>query len=244
MGIIRFCKKLIKCFIPYGIIAIHNKAKRKTSFESVLENLKQRGIFISTIIDIGASDGRWSNDVMKIFPESKYFLIEANDFHKNGLEQFKKNNKNVEYIIAAAGDRQGEIYFDNKDPFGGLAMNEKPEENFTVVPVVTVDYCVHEKQYKGPFLLKLDTHGFEVPILNGALELLKEANIVIIEAYNFKIAKGSLLFYEMCEHMSKYGFRCSGIMDVSYRPKDKFLWQMDLIFVRETREEFMDNNYL
>ena len=246
MDIIRLGKKIIKLFVPYGIIAIRNrnKVKSKSSFEVVLGNLKQRGVLINTVIDIGASDGRWSNDVMKIFPESKYFLIEANEFHKNGLEIFKKNNKKVEYIIAAAGDREGEIYFDNNDPFGGLAMNEKPEGNFSVVPVVTVDHYVQEKQYKGPFLLKLDTHGFEVPIINGALESLKKASIVIIEAYNFKIAKDSLLFYEMCEHMSKYGFRCSGIVDISYRPKDKFLWQMDLIFVRETREEFMDNNYL
>jgi len=30
---------------------------------------------------------------------------------------------------------------------------------------------------------------------------------------------------------------------VMYRPKDQFLWQMDLIFVKDTREEFNDNNY-
>ena len=239
-------KKIIKFFIPYGIIVIRNRVKqmRGDTFNNVLLNLKERGISANTIIDIGASDGRWSNEVMKVFPRSKFFLIEANTFHKNGLDKFKKNNKNVEYIIAAAGDKLGQIYFNNADPFGGIAMHEKPEGDSIVVPVVTVDHCVDENELSGPFLLKLDTHGFEIPIFEGASKMLKETNIIIIEAYNFKIAKDSLLFHEMCEYMDKNGFRCSGIIDISYRPKDKFLWQMDLVFVKNTREEFMDNNYV
>jgi hypothetical protein len=160
------------------------------------------------------------------------------------LEEFKKKNKNVEYIIAAAGDELGEIYFDNTDPFGGLAMHERPEGDFITVPLVTVDHCVYKNKYSGPFLLKLDTHGFEIPIFNGASKILKDTNIIIVEAYNFKIAKDSLLFWEMCEYLDKKGFRCCAIIDVMYRPKDKFLWQMDLVFVNGTREEFNYNNFL
>jgi FkbM family methyltransferase len=214
------------------------------SFKSILSNLKERGISANTIIDIGASDGRWSNDILKIFPKSKFFLIEANEIHKSGLESFKKKNKNVEYILAAAGDKMGQIYFDNSDPFGGLAMTEKTNENNIQLPVVTTDHCVCENNLCGPFLLKLDTHGFEIPIFNGASKTMKDTNIIIVEAYNFKIAKESLLFYEMCDYMKKNGFRCSGLIDVCHRPKDNFLWQMDLIFVKETRNEFNDNNYL
>jgi FkbM family methyltransferase len=241
-------KKIIKSLVPYGIIAIYNRRKKarteeQNSFGYILKNLIQRGIQINTVIDIGASDGRWSNNIMHIFPQSKFFLIEANNVHKNGLEEFKNKNKNVEYILAAAGDELGQIYFDNTDPFGGVAMHEKLEGNFISVPVVTVDHCVCKNEFSGPFLLKLDTHGFEIPIFNGASKILKDTSIIIVEAYNFKIAKDSLLFWEMCEYLNKEGFRCCGIIDVSYRPKDKFLWQMDLVFVKSTREEFKDNIY-
>jgi len=238
-------RKIVKCFVPYGIIALYNRRKKEANtFNNVLKNLIQRGINANTVIDIGASDGRWSNNIINIFPQSKFFLVEANNVHKKGLDDFKKQNKNVEYIIAAAGDELGYIYFDNTDPFGGLAMHEKPEGNFISVPVVTVDHCISKNELSGPFLLKLDTHGFEIPILNGASKMLKDTSIIIIEAYNFKIAKDSLLFWEMCEYMEKKGFRCCGIIDVSYRPKDKFLWQMDLVFVKDTRDEYKDNNYL
>jgi FkbM family methyltransferase len=242
-------KKIVKFLVPYGIITIYiNKRKKIISeepntFEYILKNLKQRGILANTVIDIGASDGRWSNDIIHIFPQSQFFLIEANDFHKNGLESFKTKNNNVEYIIAAAGDELGQIYFDNEDPFAGLAMHEKPEGNCITVPVVTVDHCVCKNNLSGPFLLKLDTHGFEIPILNGATNVLKDTNIIIVEAYNFKIAKDCLLFWEMCEYLVKKGFRPCGIIDVMYRPKDNFLWQMDLVFVNGTREEYKDNYY-
>jgi len=244
-------KKIVKCFLPYGIIALWRRIKSThilpqrpfNSFNWNLANLKQRGINIKTIIDIGASNGSWTKSIMDVFPESDYFLIEANMYHKNELEKFTKDNNNVKYILAAAGDKVGEIYFDNSDPFGGLALYEKPEGPFTTVPLVTVDQCIYENELKGPFLLKLDTHGFEVPIFNGSEKMLKETNIIIVEAYNFKIAKDSLLFYEMCGYLSKYGFRCNGIIDVSYRPKDNFLWQMDLVFIKDTREEFKYNNF-
>jgi len=106
-------KKIIKCLIPYGIVAIYRRKnnifKEQNTFVSILNNLKQRGIHVNTIIDIGASDGRWSNEIINIFPQSKFFLIEANDVHKNGLKSFKAKNNNVEYIIAAAGDELGHI---------------------------------------------------------------------------------------------------------------------------------------
>jgi FkbM family methyltransferase len=213
-------------------------------FEYILSNLKSRGVYVNTIIDIGASDGRWSNDILTIFPEANFFLIEANSIHKNGLDKFKSEHKNVDYVLAAAGEKSGEIYFDNSDPFGGLAMTEKASENNISVPVVTIDHVVRENNLVGPFLLKLDTHGFEIPIFAGGAETMKDTNVIIVEAYNFKIAKECLLFYEMCEYMKKNGFRCVSIIDVMYRPKDNFLWQMDLVFVKETRNEFSDNNYL
>jgi FkbM family methyltransferase len=231
-----------------GVMKIVKNKLRKMgiipeTFASILLNLKHRGISVNTIIDIGASDGRWSDSILTVFPESHFFLIEANDIHRSHLEGFKKKNKNVEYIIAAAGDEVGNIYFDNTDPFGGLATHEKTNEDLIEVPVVTVDHCACNGKLVGPFLLKLDTHGFELPIFKGASKVLEDTNIIVVEAYNFRLTRDTLLFYEMCEYMMKKGFRCSGLIEPGCRPKDGFLWQMDLIFVRETRKEFTDNNY-
>lgn len=96
---------------------------------------------------------------------------------------------------------------------------------------------------KGPYLLKLDTHGFEVPIFNGAKSTLLNTNIIIVETYNFDLTKESLKFWEICDFLEKKGFRPVDMMEPMFRPKDESLWQMDLVFIRSERAEFQVNTY-
>ena len=46
----------------------------------------------------------------------------------------------------------------------------------------------------GPHLIKLDTHGYEVPILCGATETLRNTNLLVIETYNFRLIEAACFF--------------------------------------------------
>ena len=92
--------------------------------------------------------------------------------------------------------------------------------------------------------VKLDTHGFEVPILIGAAETLKQANVVIIEVYNFKLTEPCLRFHEMCTHMESLGFRCYDMADPMLRQRDRALWQMDLFFAPSASPIFRYGSYI
>ncbi len=111
------------------------------------------------------------------------------------------------------------------------------------VPAITVDALLRDRGLPPPYLLKLDTHGFEVPILEGAAESLRQTQLVVVEAYNFRIENESLLFHEMCGYMGGKGFRCIDLCDPMHRPKDGALWQFDLFFLPAAREEFTSNRY-
>jgi FkbM family methyltransferase len=173
----------------------------------------------------------------------RHYLIEAQKIHEDKLKEFTMKYKNSDYILSVAGDGEGELFFDDGDLFGGLASHEKKYDNLVTVPMVRVDKCVSSLYLKGPFLIKLDTHGFEVPIFEGSENTLRETNLIVVEVYNFQIADKSLLFFEMCDYLYKKGFRSIGIVDILYRPKDGFLWQFDLIFARSSRKEFLDVSY-
>ena len=216
---------------------------KSLSLESNLKRIKIKGIDPATIIDIGASDGRWTEKVMKHFPNSYYFLIEANSIHETNLAEFVKKHNNCAFKITAAADSVGEIYFDSSDPFTGIASHEGNNQHFIEVSCTTIDEEVAKNDLKGPYLLKLDTHGFEVPIFNGAKNTLQETSVVIVETYNFELTKGSLKFWEMCEFLETLGFRPVDIMEPMFRPKDQALWQMDLVFIRSDRDEFQINTY-
>ena len=208
-----------------------------------LERCFQKGIEIGTVIDIGASNGMWSESCMKFFSKASYFLIEAQKEHQFSLDKFKEKFTNVDYKIAAAGGREGFVFFDNSDLFGGLAIEKKDDRNLVKVPVTTIDIEVGNNSLKPPFLIKLDTHGYELPILEGAKETLKKSNIVIIEVYNFIIADKSIRFWEMCAFMEKLGFLPIDLVDVMHRKKDNSLWQFDLIFIKENSKEFTYTAY-
>jgi len=220
------------------------KLNKSFNMQGALERCMKRGLKVSTVIDVGASDGRWSKGCMKTLPEANYLLIEAQSVHEKGLKQFKEEFEKAEYVLAAAGKSEGVIYFDNEDPFGGLASETKLENNCIEVPVVTIDKEIDKRQLKGPYLIKLDTHGFEVPILEGAKNTLKDASLVIIETYNYKLTDNSLRYWEMCSYMERLGFSPIEMVDFMQRKYDNSFWQMDTFFIPSNNKEFSYNSYI
>ena len=201
-------------------------------------------VTVETVIDVGASNGHWSAQMMRHFPNAKYFLIEAQEVaHGAALRSFKTAHPNVDYELCAAGDRDGEIYFDASDPMGGQASATPFAKNNISVPVTTIDNLVSRRGLRGPFLIKLDTHGFEAPILEGARQTLAQSAMLIIEAYNFTLCPGALRFYELCEFLEPRGFRCADMFDLMVRPDDKVFWQMDIVFLPVTHAVFKSNRY-
>ncbi|MDF2577456.1 MAG: hypothetical protein K0S74_940 [Chlamydiales bacterium] len=211
-----------------------------------LKNLAARNMSIATIIDIGASDGRWSVQARDVWPDAKFHLIEANNYHQPLLEKLSKNDHSFSYSLAAAGRADGVIYFDESDPFGGRAFNssEGVTNNLAKVKQVSVDAEIQRLNLKGPYLIKLDTHGYEVPILEGAINALKDTELVILETYNFQQGPEGLLFYEMCAYMHKLGFRVIDISEPLWRKKDGAFWQIDIFFIKESRPEFDNNEWV
>ena len=84
---------------------------------------------------------------------------------------------------------------------GGQASAIPYSRNNVVVPMETVDGLVRKHSLAGPFLLKLDTHGFEVSSKSeGATNTLANCAMLIVEAYNFTLCAGCLRFPELCAY--------------------------------------------
>jgi len=242
MGIKAVAKQAIrKIFESQGLIIVRADDHIGSTMEGALKGIFARKHELKTVIDIGASNGQWTALMLDYYPHCDYLLIEAQPVHEEDLRQFCAEHKNVDYLLAAAGEKEGEINFNTNDPFGGRASLTPYAENNITVPVTTVDRAIELKKLQGPYLLKLDTHGFEIPIFKGAEAVLAETEVIIVECYNFKIAPECLLFHEMCSYLEEKNFRCVDMVDVMHRTYDKALWQMDLVFVRKDRQEF---NYL
>lgn len=232
--------------LGYKIIRTGREKERLLSEFSQKGALYRRSIGnteIRTVIDVGASNGCWSKMCMEFFPDCSYFLVEAQTDHEPALKKFVRKNINAYYIIAAAGDNEGELYFDNASLFGGTASHAPFRGSNIVVKATMIDTIVKQFCLVPPYLIKLDTHGFEIPILEGAAETLKKTNLLVIEAYNYQITENSLRFFELCRYMEEKGFLPIDVSDLIRRKKDHSFWQMDISFIRKESPEFKDNVY-
>lgn len=212
------------------IKGLERKLSKMRRMENIMETAAKRTSKIGSVIDVGAAKGWFSGLAQDTFPGSHLLLFEPQQFHKEKLEEFCRKRENAAWVAAAAGAERGTIYFDETDPFGGQASYTEYDQNNIEVPVTTIDLEVAERGLKGPFLIKLDTHGFEVPILEGAVETLKDTEMLIIECYNWKMSPEGLLFDEMCAYMRERGFRCvdAGSPHMLKGSTDK-IW-IDLVF--------------
>jgi FkbM family methyltransferase len=194
--------------------------------------LRRNGFKFNTIIDVGASDGRWTKQCRNVFSKSRYILFEPQPTHSDKLDNYVSLTGNsVTVIKKAVGGHEGVVNFDAEDPLGGVITSVKNQ--FTIqVPVTTIDAVIGGMYDQPPYLLKLDTHGIEKSILDGSEITLKNCHALIVEAYNYRIIEDALLFWELCDFLARKGFRPIHLVDVSSRPFDDTLWQMDIFFIR------------
>jgi FkbM family methyltransferase len=213
------------------------------SLPAALARCRQRVPRLGTVLDVGASNGSWSLQARKLFPEAACFMIEAQEEHGAALTRLTAGQVGMDFLLAAAGDRDGSVYFQEGDLFGGVAAHQPAGPGFRQVPMVALDTVVRSRGLTPPFLLKLDTHGFELPILEGARETLTRTALLVVETYNFQLTPESLRFHEMCAYLERHGFRCVDLCDPLFRVKDGAFWQMDLFFMPDASEPFQSDSY-
>ena len=204
---------------------------------AALARIAARDTEIRTVIDVGASDGRWSLQAEPVWPDARFHLVEANPVHEARLRRLCARKPAFSYSLAAAGPLDGTVGFDAGNPFGGRAAPDAAARLITV-PQRSLASLAAELRLAPPYLIKLDTHGYEPSILEGAAPLFPSANLFVIEAYTFPQPPDGIQFHELCGLMAARGFRVVDLSEPLWRSRDGALWQFDLFFVPASRPEF------
>ena len=107
-------------------------------------------------------------------------------------------------------------------------VNDSSNPYVRNIPAITLDGICRERNLPSPYLIKVDVDGQELDVLAGATEILQQTEYVIVEVTLF----GQM--YDVMSFMKFQGFAAYDIVDLSYRPVDSALWQVDMAFVKES----------
>ncbi|MBF0169337.1 MAG: FkbM family methyltransferase [Alphaproteobacteria bacterium] len=203
----------------------------RLSMALVLENLRRRGFSPATVIDVGAHTG--TALLSGAFPLAHHMMIEPLVEHGSALQTLCSSLSSAEYLIAAAGNREGAVRMavnptnlhSTMLPDGAGA---EPPFKERLVHMRTLDRLVQDNGLKGPFLVKIDVDGGELDVLRGACSLLDESSVFIIELTFFHdvLMRILTLFHG-------FDFVPFDIADPLYRERDDALWQIDLVLVHK-----------
>ena len=189
-----------------------------------------------TVIDVGVAEGTFP--LYKAFPNAFHLLIEPLQEFEPTLRKILETYKGG-YIIAAANSQPGCLPFNvhTDHLVGSSFFNEAMGPDFDgtqrMVNAVRIDDVLRENRIQGPYLIKVDTQGSELNVLEGALKTLEETELIILEVSMFQFMVGAPQFHDVVIYMKNRGFVAYDIFGGTTRPLDVALGQIDMVFVKE-----------
>ena len=210
-----------------------------------MQVLRRHGVQPATIIDVGVGR-RGTPWLYEAFPQARLVLVDPNPALRRTMAALA-DTWGAKMIAAAAGAAHGmaTMYVDEDARSSSslltasTVLNEARGARVTSsheVPVRTLDWIVEDAGAQPPYLLKLDTEGYELEALRGASCMLPHTEAVIAEASVVKRFEGSYEFADLVTFLDRHGFRLFDFVEVTTLGQDGPINFLDAVFVRRARE--------
>jgi FkbM family methyltransferase len=227
----------------------HNINILTTDDNTMLSGLERSKKWINkpfTIMDVGAAAGTWTEKTLKIWGDSNYILFEPLQERETDLNILKSKypNNKIDLVFKLVGESKGTVPFTVSEDLDGSGVYQVGGgNNVREIEVTSIDETVKGLNASAPYVIKLDTHGYEIPIIKGAMNTLKQTELIIIEVYGFYVSPTAVLFWEVCQYLDNLGFRLVDLVDTMRRSKDNAFWQCDMFFLKKESKIFDNNQY-
>lgn len=108
------------------------------------------------------------------------------------------------------------------------------------VPVITLDDYAREKNIASIYLMKIDVQGFELEVLEGAVETLKKTDYVFVEAAIRPLYHGAPRFTHVHDFLDAHGFHLMAMR--AWHRGNRTLVETDMLFRRNELMPPVDPN--
>jgi FkbM family methyltransferase len=208
------------------------------TFKTVLDEFKKYGGDINVVYDIGANDGRWTKEFRHIIGSGTFILFEGNPKNTCKVTTLKNGESYNNILLSNVDDEIKKFYVPDvsgMDNTGASYYKELTPHyikgEFIEVKSKKLDTFVEENDIPLPDVIKLDTQGSEVDILNGAIKCLSSAKILLTEIPISRYNENAPVFSDYISTLYDNGFLPTGVQHLAIR-KGVFN-QMDLVFMKK-----------
>ncbi len=200
---------------------------------------------IDTVLDIGANKGQTRDALRKYGFAGEIISLEPVPGLNPLLQE--KANKDPKWRVLepfALGETAGTCAINVSKapdmssllPANARLMTAYPKTEVletAQIPMKTLDTLYGELALEGRrVLIKIDTQGFEMPILKGGDKALRAAHGVRVEMSLVELYEGEALYTDIIAHLAGYGFAPHILIDIGYSRALNRQLQLDGVFYK------------
>jgi FkbM family methyltransferase len=197
----------------------------------------------NTVLDIGANNGQFAEDVFRAFPGVTVYSCEPITECYERLMLMREQHPTLHPIQIALSDRDGEMDFwlsrfrDSSSiqemmPTHTEAWPHTEIEAKIRVPIARMDSIASELDLKPPIFAKLDVQGHELAVINGGRETLSLCQRVMLECNFAPLYKGQPSFTQLYDELHSLGFLFDGFISALRHPQTFEQLSSDAVFYK------------
>ena len=202
----------------------------------------------STIIDIGANKGLYTEELLKRYPESDYFLFEPSTVNSHILHQKFNRYRNIRIFQEAVSNSTGNAkLFSNEEGSGLASLTKRKLDHFGIdmdieqsIDTIRLDEFLNSNLPAQLIdYVKIDIEGHELDALNGMGERIRDIKIIQFEFGGCNIDTRTF-FQDFWYFFKDNNFRIYRITPTgcnlipSYRESDEFFSTTNYIAVNNS----------
>ena len=245
----KFRKLLLDKFGYY----LHEAKTMSVGTDYAVDLVDKVGLKPNTIFDIGANIGQTVEFYRDIYPNASIYSFEPIPKTFGELEQKCAGMKNVNAFNIAFGEKkesmQIQVVKDETSVVNSLSdkfqdnLKSDSESYETVnIQVERLDDFVKQNEIEKIDLLKIDTEGYEVQVLNGAADLLASGKVsaIICEAGFMRSNPHNTYFGDINDILEKHGYALFGIYEMGHIGFKKGKHYGNLLYLSK---DYRENEY-
>ena len=200
---------------------------------------------IDTVIDVGANGGQYGQFLRRIGYQGRIVSYEPLSSAFASLQVAAAGDPSWETHNLGIGKAEGSATLnvsDNSESSSLLRMlpshlQSFPESRYIAtetITLTTLEKALADIPTSARIFVKIDTQGYELPVIEGAGDSLKRVSGVQLEMSIVSLYEGETLMADMVNHMDRRGFRLMGLEPAPGDARTGQLLQVDGLFFRPT----------